>query len=79
MFAGNKSSLLRWMRYHQCKSHRDGFGNVVAKFSQYWLFRRHVKAGVDVQEEALISASLDVIARAINHVGAENAAGSGYQ
>ena len=77
MFAGNKGFVIALDEgtTNAKAIALDGFGNVVAKFFlNHWLFRRHVKAGLSNPGEALISASLDVIAQAINHVGAENVA-----
>ena len=53
----------------QKPSHLMVSGNVVAKFSQPLAIQTPREGWVEQSGEALISASLDVIAQAINHVG----------
>lgn len=50
----------------------DDRGNVVAKYSQPLAIQTPREGWVEQSGEVLIEASLDVIARAIQHVGADN-------
>ncbi|MEG2569357.1 MAG: FGGY family carbohydrate kinase, partial [Acinetobacter sp.] len=52
----------------------DAQGNVVAKFSQPLAIQTPRDGWVEQSGEALIDASISVIAKAMNHVGAENVA-----
>ncbi|TCW15388.1 glycerol kinase [Raoultella sp. BIGb0138] len=52
----------------------DGHGNVIVKFSQPLAIQTPCDGWVEQSGEALIAASLNVIAQAISHVGAENIA-----
>lgn len=52
----------------------DDQGNVVAKFSQPLAIHTPREGWVEQSGEMLIDASIDVIAKAVNHVGAENVA-----
>ncbi|NJX98055.1 carbohydrate kinase [Escherichia coli] len=76
MFAGNKEFVIALDEgtTNAKAIALDGFGNVVAKFSQPLAIQTPREGWVEQSGEALISASLDVIAQAINHVGAENVA-----
>ena len=76
MFAGNKEFVIALDEgtTNAKAIALDGFGNVVAKFSQPLAIQTPRAGWVEQSGEALISASLDVIAQAINHVGAENVA-----
>ena len=76
MFAGNKEFVVALDEgtTNAKAIALDGFGNVVAKFSQPLAIQTPREGWVEQSGEALISASLDVIAQAINHVGAENVA-----
>ncbi len=50
----------------------DSLGNVIAKFSQALSIQTPREGWVEQSGELLIDASLHVIAKAIEHVGAEN-------
>ncbi|AHG20550.1 carbohydrate kinase [Chania multitudinisentens RB-25] len=52
----------------------DGQGNVIAKFSQPLTIQTPREGWVEQSGEMLVAASLDVIAQAIAHVGADNVA-----
>ena len=52
----------------------DGHGNVIVKFSQPLAIQTPRDGWVEQSGEALVEASLEVIANAIDHVGAENVA-----
>lgn len=52
----------------------DGRGNVIVKFSQPLAIQTPRDGWVEQSGEALVEASLAVIANAIDHVGAENVA-----
>ena len=67
MFAGNKEFVIALDEgtTNAKAIALDGFGNVVAKFSQPLAIQTPREGWVEQSGEALISASLDVIARAV--------------